>query len=201
LTTLQTAGTSGFAMALAYLMAAPPTLWLSAYLARLRGIGGSARAYLALRGVGKRRVAFWCVALVVYLFVSDWVLVLLGQSAGAEQMIGFFKNSWFPPLLWFSVVVLAPLTEEVVVRGFMFRGLVHSRVGAWGAVLIPNLAWTALHAYYDLPGMLVVFGAGLMFGWARLRTDSLYPPIAMHLVMNLGATLQVEWLIRSGQLN
>lgn len=50
----------------------------------------------------------------------------------------------FLPLLIFVVVVIAPLTEEVVFRGFMYRGLA-DRWGAAPAVLITAGLWALAH--------------------------------------------------------
>jgi membrane protease YdiL (CAAX protease family) len=98
------------------------------------------------------------------------------------------------PLLWFALMVMAPLSEEILFRGFVFKGLQNSRVGAIGAILIANIVWSAMHAQYDAYGIAQVFIAGLLLGAARLKTNSIYVPIAMHSFMNLIATVEIVLL-------
>jgi hypothetical protein len=47
-----------------------------------------------------------------------------------------------------------------------------------------------VHVQYDLYGITIIFLAGLLFGFARWRTGSIYPCVLMHGLMNLVATLQ-----------
>jgi membrane protease YdiL (CAAX protease family) len=86
--------------------------------------------------------------------------------------------------------------EEPLFRGFMMRGIWHSRLGAVGAIVIASACWSLLHLQYDCYSIIQIFLAGLLLGAARLKTQSLYPPLAMHSLMNLLATVEVvvsEW--------
>jgi membrane protease YdiL (CAAX protease family) len=53
------------------------------------------------------------------------------------------------------------------------------------------LIWAAVHHQYDLYGIATIFVIGLLLGTARMKTDSVYPGIVMHALMNLIATIQV----------
>ena len=44
-----------------------------------------------------------------------------------------------------------------------------------------------------------IFVCGLLLGWVRLRTDSIYLTMLLPALMNFSATLQTVWLIRTGQ--
>jgi hypothetical protein len=94
------------------------------------------------------------------------------------------------------LVLVAPLSEELFFRGFLFAGVLHSPLGSWGAVGLTSLAWAATHLQYDLYGMATVFAGGLLLGYARLRTGSIVPGLLMHALMNLLATLQVALGVR-----
>jgi membrane protease YdiL (CAAX protease family) len=94
-------------------------------------------------------------------------------------------------LLWFAVVLVAPVTEELFVRGFLFQGVVRSRLGPVGAIVLSSLAWAVMHTQYDLFGIGTIVLGGLLLGYARLRSQSLYVPIAMHIVQNIVATAEV----------
>ena len=44
---------------------------------------------------------------------------------------------------------------------------------------------------YDLYGVATIFVSGLLLGYARLKTGSLYPTLFLHGLMNLIATVEV----------
>jgi membrane protease YdiL (CAAX protease family) len=78
-------------------------------------------------------------------------------------------------------VVIAPITEELLFRGVLLRGLVQSygeRVG----LLVSAVLFGLLHG--RLAEALVAFVAGLVLGALRLRTRSVLPCIALHVGVN-----------------
>jgi uncharacterized protein len=97
-------------------------------------------------------------------------------------------------LLWVAVVVCAPWGEEVFFRGFLFKGWLHSVLGGWGTVLLTSLIWAVIHLQYDLYGITTIFVGGLLLGYARLKSGSIYPPILMHTLMNVLAMTQTAFL-------
>ena len=80
--------------------------------------------------------------------------------------------------------VLAPICEELLFRGFIFRSLSSWR-GPWPAALVTGLLFGGVHGL-SAPAVdllpLAVLGVGLcaVYQW----TGSLYPCIAMHAVNN-----------------
>jgi membrane protease YdiL (CAAX protease family) len=94
------------------------------------------------------------------------------------------------------VVVGAPLVEETFFRGFLFRGLAASPLGGPATIVVTSLAWAAIHLQYDLYDMGTIFLLGLLLGAFRLITGSLWPPLLMHALVNLLATIQVAILLR-----
>ncbi len=114
------------------------------------------------------------------------------DNATSEFMVQLLGSASFRPLLWLSVVVLIPISEEVIFRGFMFRGLLDSRLGAAGAVVLPSLVWGAIHLQYDLFGVLSIVGMGFILGMARLATGSTWTTIGLHVIWNGVAVLGTE---------
>ena len=78
----------------------------------------------------------------------------------------------------------APLSEELLFRGFLLGALAQGRLGFWGAALISTALWTALHAGYSLIGLAEVFAIGLLLSWLLWRTGSLRVTIFCHAVYN-----------------
>jgi membrane protease YdiL (CAAX protease family) len=96
-----------------------------------------------------------------------------------------------------AVVVVAPIGEEIVFRGFLFRGLVRPGYERLAIVAIA-LAWALLHIQYDWLGMAQIFAAGLILGWFRWASGSTVLTIVMHVLINAEAMIEtafkVEWL-------
>ena len=98
---------------------------------------------------------------------------------------GLGSPLWLGTLL--MAVVFAPLWEELTFRGFLLSALAQTRLGFWGAALICNVLWTALHAQYGTAGIVSVFASGLILSWLLWRTGSIRAPIIAHGISNLFA--------------
>ena len=88
------------------------------------------------------------------------------------------------PIAAAVVGIGAPLSEELLFRGFLLSALAGTRLGFWGAALVSTLAWAALHAGYSAIGLAEVFVIGLFFSWLLWRTGSLRVPIFCHALYN-----------------
>lgn len=88
-------------------------------------------------------------------------------------------------LLVVTVVVIAPVLEEVVFRGLLFQVL-RRRLGVWPGILLSSLTFAIVHLeLVDRPlslGALLVLGAWL--AGAFHRTGSLVVPITAHALFN-----------------
>lgn len=111
---------------------------------------------------------------------------------------GSLEDSLDPGLLdrplavaWIFIVavVLAPFSEEIVFRGFLFGGLARKWGAIWAAI-VSSLVFAAMHGY-SLTGFLVVTVYGLVFCWLYQRSGSLWPGIVAHAVINLVITAEV----------
>ena len=117
--------------------------------------------------------------------------MLLEPQNVAEMYLEFYETSVYPAIFWIAVVVMAPLFEEIFFRGFMFRGIEASRLGAPGAILITAFIWAVIHIQYDAFLMGYIFVLGVVFGAARARHRSVYLTIALHALVNLIATVEI----------
>jgi len=181
---------NGLFWSLAICVAAPVTIVLTLVCTAARK-GVAVRDYLTLRWPGGRSLAVWCLIQLAFIACVDGLIYLLRGRIVPPFMVDVYETAYFVPLLWFAFVLVAPVTEELFIRGFLFRGIERSRLGPAGAILLSSLAWAALHTQYDLCSMTVICLGGLLLGFARLRSRSVYPAIAMHLVQNLVATIEV----------
>jgi membrane protease YdiL (CAAX protease family) len=187
--------TNGFLLAIATCAAAPFTIALIVLFAKGRK-EITVREYLCLHKFGWKEICKWSLVVLVFIGGFDTLTFLIGRPVVPEFMTSTYTSAYFAPLLWLAFVIVAPLSEEVFFRGFLFKGIENSRLGAVGAAIIASLAWSVLHIQYDIYGMFVLFAGGLLLALARVRSNSLYPPIAMHILQNLIATIEVIICLR-----
>ena len=118
--------------------------------------------------------------------VVDLVNVALDPLLHPGREQGLTPSRWEPQhagsfaLFAFSVVVLAPVTEELAFRGLGFGllrpfGLVPPIVGT--AVL-----WAFAHGLLEALPVIVLLGIGL--AWIRYRQDSTIPGMLIHATFN-----------------
>lgn len=172
------------------------TLTLAARLAHW-----PASAYLGLVRPGTRHAALAFAVLAAFLLGFDAMTYLFGRDIVTPFQIDTYRSAREAgalPLLWLTLVIVAPVAEEIVFRGFLFRGWVTSARSAAPAILVISALFAVIHVQYDWFGILQVFLIGVLVGWARWLSGSSALTILMHAVINLWATVQtmlkVAWL-------
>lgn len=186
---------NGFFWALVTLVTTPVAVALICLCAWLRPVL-SVRQYLALRPISGRKLGRWCLVLLAFAVLADLSTALLQKPIVPEVMVEAYRTAGWPPLLWIAVVLCAPIGEELFFRGFLFKGWVQSPLGGWGTVVVTALIWAMIHQQYEPYGIAIIFAAGLLLGYSRLHTGSLYPAIVMHALMNVIAMTQTAVFIR-----
>ena len=78
--------------------------------------------------------------------------------------------------------VFPALTEEVAFRGLLQHWL-HVAVRATTAIVLASALFAAMH--FSVISFPYLFAVGLLLGWMRWRTGSLWPPIVAHFLHNL----------------
>lgn len=186
---------SGVIISLSVVMGLPAVLaalWLATRIARMPFAD-----YLALRGTSWRNFLGGAVSLIVLIGAWDGVSRALGRDVEPSFMIDVLKSARADGALWLLLLafcVAAPITEEVLVRGFLFRGWSESFLRPVGAIILSSLVWTAMHLQYDWFFFGEIFCIGLLLGYLRYRTGSTWLTIFVHGLNNLAATLQTIWL-------
>jgi hypothetical protein len=148
--------------------------------------GGKIRDVLALRvPVGAAvylKGMLLMAALQVVVSLVQYGLFPQDMYADLRPFVRLFGEQWVLALL--VVGVGAPLSEELLFRGFLLSALAASGVGFWGGALITTGLWTALHVGYSTAGIVEVFLIGLFFSWLLWRTGSLRVAIFCHALYN-----------------
>ncbi|MCR4645884.1 MAG: CPBP family intramembrane metalloprotease [Oscillospiraceae bacterium] len=80
-------------------------------------------------------------------------------------------------------VIVAPITEELLMRGFVLKNL--SRSNQHFGIIMTAFIFGIWHE--NVPQFLLAFVAGCLFGYVAVRHDSLVPAIICHMSVNLAA--------------
>ncbi|MGD0419833.1 MAG: type II CAAX endopeptidase family protein [Xanthobacteraceae bacterium] len=149
--------------------------------------------YLALKLPPKRDLWVGLVWLVGLIAVGDALLYISGYPLVTPFQVQSYTTAaaegWLPALL-LGAVIVAPAGEEIVFRGFLFRGWARSDRTMWPAIVVISLLWAALHVQYDWTGILQIFVIGLFLGWMRWRSGSSLLTFLLHALFNLEGTLE-----------
>ena len=112
-------------------------------------------------------------------------LLIQPEQDDVTEELGYGESSLANVATAYLIVVMAPLSEELFFRGFMFAGLRRRLPFAAAAALSAGL-WGLFH--YTGPGtwgvviQLAVFG--VVLAWLYERTGSIWPTIAVHALNN-----------------
>ena len=148
--------------------------------------------YLRLKSFKFRYLLGWIAILVIYIVAGEIASEYFDFSESEAFMRAIYLSSDHLWLLYLSVGVAAPVFEEIFFRGFMFRGLIRSPLKGHGTVWVTTILFTVIHTQYEPGVLLFVFGAGLILGYARLYTRSLYVPVILHIINNTTSLILLE---------
>lgn len=121
---------------------------------------------------------------------SDTLLVWLSEHApwldlGGLDLMGdamALDNPW-PVVVGASVVIGAPIYEELLFRGVLFDGIRRGRLGHWGAIVGTGLLFAGFHGDpLHIAGVLIL---GLYMSWVRWATGSIWTSMGAHFLNNL----------------
>jgi CAAX protease family protein len=189
---LQSHATIVAAAALAHLPVCVAVLMLAVRLART-----SVADYLALKRFDTAHLLIGLACTFGYLAAVDILTYVSGRGLSVPFVQGIYRTAvegGTLPVLLLGVLVAAPVSEELLFRGFLLRGWTASRLGAVGAVVLTSAIWAVIHTQYDLIIVGQIFGLGLLLGWLRLRSGSTVLTIVLHGAYSAGAMVQAAIL-------
>lgn len=156
----------------------------------LKRPGPGIKDYFSLRNPGPKSWLIWTLAGIAASLGITFLIDLLG-APDENWVTEIWNKGGSNPFFLFSILIIAPFVEEWLFRGFLFRGWESSAIGPVGAILLTSLTWTVIHNQYDWYGLTYLFLIGLVFGWARWKTQSIWIPMWMHFINNLASTIMV----------
>jgi membrane protease YdiL (CAAX protease family) len=96
---------------------------------------------------------------------------------------------------WFVLVVAAPIAEEMLFRGLLYRGL-EAKVGAIATIMITSILFGMVHYLgFGWPRAVATGCLGLLFGVIRWRTGNTTAAMATHATINFAAAMMGTTMI------
>lgn len=147
-----------------------------------------------LNDLGLQRLPSWLelgitpLAFLVYLFLSAVLTTLATQflpfidfqqvqETGFDQMGQNYEYA----LAFLTLVILAPVAEEVLFRGYLF-GKLRRHAPTWVAILITSLLFAAVHGAWNVG--IDVFVLSIVLCLLRVWLKSIWAPILLHMLKN-----------------
>lgn len=148
------------------------------------------------------------VMLIAPAFVAGmWMVTLLLQSCGymkwaeslggetVQETVKLLKECTDPvilSLMSFAAVIVAPVCEEIVFRGYLYPATKRF-AGPWAAAFFSAVVFAGAHG--NISAFLPLFLFGLAQVFAYEKTGSIWAPIAGHFCFN-GVTVAIQLLAR-----
>lgn len=129
-------------------------------------------------------LAVWVVIVVVFNLLKEYAFGGVWPDESAQKTVETFRKSGSLPyklLLGMVAVIIAPLTEEVIFRGF-FYGVVKRFTDRWFATFFTALFFAAVHQHVGSLFPLFMLAIGLAIAYEA--TGCLLVPIFMHAIFN-----------------
>jgi uncharacterized protein len=152
------------------------------------------RKYVSLEELGLSRLLSWTdmglapAGFVVY-FVTSAVLVYIGSQVIPGFDVGQVQNTGFShvsqyyeyALAFATLIIVAPVAEEVLFRGFLY-GKLRSRMPVWVAILLTSVLFGLVHGQWNVG--LDVFALSVVLCSLREITGSIWSGILLHMLKN-----------------
>ena len=159
-------------------------------LARWRG-GAHWRSLVAWRPMRADRPYWLMVAgAVAYGFLAGFLVQYFYPDA--KDWFQLPRDPLGLALTFFLAVIMAPLAEELVFRGWLFTGL-RARASFPTTLVITSLLFALAHWERTHLYALAVFPVGLLLGYVRERAGSVRATMIMHAIYN-GSALFMKLL-------
>jgi membrane protease YdiL (CAAX protease family) len=120
--------------------------------------------------------------------------LLLGLAIeGAARLSPIFRTDFMQQVLAtitdtaplvLGVGIMAPLFEEFLLRGLLFGSMRHL-LDEHTSVAITAGVFALMHMQYSVAIILLILPMGVVLGYARARSGSIWVPVALHMLNNL----------------
>lgn len=116
------------------------------------------------------------------LILSAVISLILPQKQQSSHDFVFYQMDAVLILYILFTGAIAPVIEETVFRGFLWRIFEKGSVNKYLILLITSFLFAAMHL--DLYRFPALFAGGLIYGFLRMKSDSVFSPTVAHVTNN-----------------
>jgi len=175
----------GISVSIIIFVSTPIELVLLAMLAQRTG--ATASEYLAWRLPRRADVIIGVLCTIGFIILANVVSWLAGRDLITSFQDDIYTTAavrgWLP-LLWLAVVIVTPIGEETLFRGFLFQGWFREPKDVWPAIILTSVVFALMHVQYDWFVIGQVFGFGVLLGWMRWVSGSTLLTMVLHALIN-----------------
>jgi len=148
----------------------------------------------SLKDIGLDRLPYWkdiglaCVSFVPYVIISTGLVLLAttylpGFDSEQVQDIGFDRSSNRTGLIlaFVTLVVLAPVAEEALFRGYLY-GKMRKATNVFVAIVLTSIAFAVVHGQVNVG--IDVFALSVILCLLREFTGSIWAGVLLHMIKN-----------------
>lgn len=163
--------------------------WFNAFVMRRSSETGALRRLLGVdKPFDPKQLGIFLLCVAGY-FVTTIALgaiaqhILPGYQADQEQNIGFTDREGALNLVlaFFALVVLPPVIEELLFRGYLF-GKLRARSGFWFSAIVTSLVFGFVHGQLNVG--VDTFALSIFLCYLRERTGSIWMSMLLHATKN-----------------
>ena len=146
------------------------------------------KEFLGLRSVPLKRYLPW-LGLFILLALGIEGLAAVSPAFQTDFMTKVLESTSNLLLLLIGVGIMAPLFEELLLRGLLY-GSIRNIADEHAAIALTAGVFTLMHLQYSWTVMLLILPMGIVLGYARSRGGSIWVPVLLHLLNN---SISVLW--------
>ncbi len=127
--------------------------------------------------------------LIVYVISSAIISLVFfkifpGMNINQAQEVGFsdLSQKYQYILAFITLVVIAPIAEETLFRGYLFGKLKKYHIPVWIAMIVTSVLFGAIHGQWNLA--IDTFVLSMVMCLLRQITGNLWSPILLHMAKN-----------------
>ncbi|HEM4128911.1 TPA: CPBP family intramembrane metalloprotease [Streptococcus suis] len=149
------------------------------------------RSFLTWKGLGLVVLTFAVAQLFKHLGYYIMELQGIEETSNELELTKLLENIPFW-LAFVRVACQAAITEEIIVRGYLFKKFFekHKILG----IVVSGLIFAFLHGPTDLGSWIIYASPGFLLAYLYYKTDYLIYPIAVHFINNAWSVLAFYYL-------
>ncbi len=154
--------------------------------------GNLERTREMLRFGSAKRLLILCLGIPLVIIIIDFILVMIygvvwfgifGEPSTNTDLGTSWESSNIEiAFMFISVAIVTPIVEELMFRGYILDAISRKH-SDWTAIIWSSILFGLVHIDPFVIGQ--AFMGGILYGWIRMRTGSLLPSIAGHMMWNM----------------